>query len=324
MNSFFSKGKDANNLHTIAFYNLENLFNTSDDKHVLDRDFTPNGKKKWTKARYRKKLEKLSTTISKIGRDTANKPPTMVGIVEVENKEVIEDLLTSKGLKDYDYGFVHFNSPDERGIDTAFLYLKSNFIVLESEPIPLLLYNDSGERDTTRDILYVRGELNKEEVHVFVNHWPSRRTGVEETLSKRMMAAEVVLKKMTSIEKVFSDPKYIIMGDFNDNPQAKSIQHLLASKPLHNPMIELLKNGRGSANYKGVWSLFDQIIVSQNVLELSSNKLKFLGAEIYDNYNLKEWKGKFSGNPFRTYVGTKYLGGVSDHFPVFVQLSQRD
>lgn len=316
----FSDSKDDNYLHTIAFYNLENLFNTKDDKHTLDRDFTPNGRKKWTDARYRKKLRKLSTTISKIGKETAYKPPTLVGIVEVENSEVVKDLLSTKGLKDYDYDFVHFESPDERGIDTALLYLKSYFKVIESRPVPLLIFDDNGVRDTTRDILYIHGELNGEEIHVFVNHWPSRRTGASETLEKRMLAAEKVLMEMTEIEKKHSNPKYIIMGDFNDNPNAQSIRHMISSKPLYNPMETLLSEERGSANYKRQWSLFDQIIISQSFFNYSVKQHSFSGADIFDSYNLKEWAGRYSGNPFRTYVGTKYLGGSSDHFPVYIQL----
>jgi predicted extracellular nuclease len=316
----FRNDKDANNLYTIAFYNLENLFNTSDDKHTLDRDFTPNGKKKWTERRYRKKLNNLSNTISRIGKETALKPPVLVGIVEIENAEVVKDLLATKNLNDYQYDYIHFESPDERGIDTALLYIKSHFEIIETRPIPLLLYDEDGNRDTTRDILYVYGKLNEEKVHVFVNHWPSRRSGSEETSSKRILAAETILNEMDKIEKDYVDPKYVVMGDFNDNPTAKSIQLILSSKPIYNPMESLLSDKRGSANYKRKWSLFDQIMISKSFFNYSLETHSYSNANIYDSHSLKEWKGKYAGNPFRTYVGTKYLGGSSDHFPVYIQL----
>ncbi|MGB5205618.1 endonuclease [Eudoraea sp.] len=317
--SFLQRNKPQND-HTIVFYNLENLFDVRDDQNTLDLDFTPNGKKRWTKRKYKKKLLKLANTISRIGVKTTNKPPALVGIAEVENEEVIKDLISTGALKNEDYDYVHYDSPDERGIDTALLYLRSNFSVLRSTPIPLLIFNPEGERDTTRDILYVHGVLNGEEIHVFVNHWPSRRTGEEETDYKRIKAAETLRDYMNKIEKNYSTPNYIVMGDFNDGPDAISIRTLVESKSLFNPMEKLLTPERGSANYRRSWSLFDQILVSHSFFNYEKGTHSFAHANIFDDHQLKEWDGKYAGNPFRTYVGQKYKGGYSDHFPVYIQL----
>ncbi|NAS10872.1 endonuclease/exonuclease/phosphatase family protein [Poritiphilus flavus] len=317
--SFLKRNKDKH-LYTIAFYNLENLFDTEDDPDTLDDDFTPGGFKKWSKKRYKKKLYKLARTISDIGREDTKSVPVLLGVAEVENEGVVNDLISAEPLRDTAYSFVHYDSPDERGIDTALIYHKDFFEVSYSEPINLLVHNPDGEIDTTRDILYVRGSLNGEEVHVFVNHWPSRRDGDMETDYKRIKAANTILEYMVGIEKEYSDPNYIIMGDFNDGPKAKSIQDLVEAKSLYNPMEKLLTPDRGSANYKNRWSLFDQIILSHNFLNYEKGTHTFNSADIFDEYFLTEFKGKYAGSPFRTYGGRKYLGGYSDHFPVYVQL----
>ncbi len=312
---------DSNkNKYTIAFYNLENFFDTEDQPHVLDDDFTPKGFKKWSPSKFKKKVKKMGKAISKIGLEETQKPPILVGIAEVENKTVIEALLQSKALRKEPYDFVHFDSPDERGIDTALLYNKEFFQVVSSETLPLLIQDEDGERDFTRDILYVHGKLNDEEVHVFVNHWPSRREGVEETSEKRVKAAEVVLKKVNKI--VEDAPNIIVMGDFNDDPNSKSIQRLISTGQFINPMEKLLSPISGSANYKGEWSLFDQILISHTFLNYEKGTHSFKYAKIFAPKLLREWKGKYKGNPFRTFVGKKYLGGYSDHFPVFVVLEQ--
>ncbi|EAR02665.1 endonuclease/exonuclease/phosphatase family protein [Maribacter sp. HTCC2170] len=317
--SLFKK-KKKHNLHTIAFYNLENLFDTIDDPETMDDDFTPEGFKKWTPKRYKKKVYKLAKTISEIGLESANRPPALVGIAEVENEMVVQDLINAEPLRKTAYDYVHYDSPDERGIDTGLLYHRDYFEVLFSEPITLMVYNPDGARDTTRDILYVHGKLNGEVVHVFVNHWPSRRDGEEETGYKRVEAAKTIKFKMAQIEEQFENPNYIIMGDFNDNPDSKSIQLLLEDSNLYNPMEKLGSPERGSANYRRSWSLFDQIMVSHNFFNYEKGTHSFAHANIFDDNLLTEWKGKFKGTPFRTYAGRKYIGGYSDHFPVYIQL----
>jgi len=308
------------NRYTIAFYNLENFFDTIDDPYLLDDDFTPNGFKRWNKSKFWNKTNKISRAISNIGSDESDVPPVLVGLAEVENKRVLKSLLKAKQLKDIDYDFVHFNSPDERGIDTALIYHKDHFKVLEAETIPLMVQNTNGERDLTRDILYVHGRLHKEEIHVFVNHWPSRRQGAEETSYKRIKAAETILHKMERISG--NSPNIIIMGDFNDDPNSKSIQTLMDTGKFINPMVKLWSPVAGSANYRGEWSLFDQILLSHSLLNYERETHSFVKAGIFSPRFLKEWKGRYKGNPFRTYAGAKYLGGYSDHFPVYVLLDE--
>ncbi|MEL6305679.1 MAG: endonuclease [Bacteroidota bacterium] len=304
------------NRFTVAFYNLENFFDTVDDPHTLDDDFTETGKKQWTENRFRKKTKKIANTIAHIGKEESSIPPVLVGLAEVENENVLNALTNTKAFEDIPYDWVHFDSPDERGIDTALLYNTNHFEVLDVEIVPLFIHEENGVRDLTRDILYVYGKLNGEPVHIFVNHWPSRRDGAKETEFKRLKAAETVLAKIDTInEEVFN---CIVMGDFNDNPTAKSIETLMESQRFINPMQSLLSRKMGSANYKGQWSLFDQIILSHSFLNFEPGTPNYKGAQIFAPKFLRERKGRYKGTPFRTYAGKKYLGGYSDHFPVYV------
>ena len=308
------------NNYTIAFYNLENFFDTINDKGTLDDDFTPNGFKQWDDKKFGKKVKKLAKAISQIGTDDSNDAPTLIGVAEVENSGVISTLLKTGELKNKDYDYVHFDSPDERGIDTALIYNKEHFNVINAETIPLLITNENGNRDYTRDILYVYGKLNNEEVHVFVNHWPSRRDGADTTSYKRAEAAKTILRKLEELSVYLDISNCIIMGDFNDDPNSKSIKILMDSGLFINPMQKMLSPFSGSANYRGEWSLFDQILISHSFLNYEKGTHSFKKAEIYAPKFLKEWKGKYKGNPYRTYAGKKYLGGYSDHFPVYITL----
>lgn len=313
---------DIKHRFTVAFYNLENYFDTTNDDHVLDDDFTPKGFKKWNDKRFFKKSHKLARAIAHIGEGESELPPVLLGIAEVENGGVIEKLLATDDLKDINYDYVHFDSPDERGIDTALIYHKDYFEVLESETIPLMINAQNGARDLTRDILYVNGLLNSEEIHVFVNHWPSRRDGADQTAYKRIEAAKTILEKMKLLqEESIEQLNTILMGDFNDDPNSESIKTLMTSGLFINPMEKLLSPNSGSANYKGEWSLFDQIILSHSFLNFEKGTHSFKKAEIFAPEFLKEWKGKYKGNPYRTYAGKKYIGGYSDHFPVYAVLS---
>ncbi len=315
---------DKKESFAIAFYNLENLFDTVDDPHTLDDDYTPKGFKRWKDSRYRSKIKKLAKAISRIGEDENLHPPVLVGIAEVENDKVVEKLLNTKYLRDEPLDYVHFDSPDERGIDTGLLFNKEHFQVISAETLPLLIENDNGDRDYTRDILYVHGKLNGEEIHVFVNHWPSRRAGVDETKHKRIEAANTILRKLRSISEHPEELHVLIMGDFNDDPNSDSIQVLMETGWFINPFKSLLSPHSGSANYKGKWSLFDQIVLSHSFLNHEPGTHSFRKAEIFAPRFLKEWKGKFKGNPFRTFAGKKYIGGYSDHFPVYVLMHFND
>ena len=314
----FFKKKAIKQRYTIAFYNLENLFDPEQNKNTLDSDYTPTGIKNWTQERYRRKLAKLSKTIIGIGDEKHLYPPVLIGVAEAENNSVLQALVDTDPMEDLDYGFIHFDSPDERGIDTGLIYRKKFFKVLDSEPLALMVNNAGGIRDTTRDILYVKGELNKELVHVFVNHWPSRRDGDVETEYKRVIAAKEIIQKIESIRMQEVDPNIIVMGDFNDDPSSKSMQVLKEGASLFNAMETLhIPDSRGTSVYGGKWNMFDQVLISNSFLNYEKNTHSFDTAGIYDHKSLKEKKGKYKDTPYRTFVSHRYTGGYSDHFPVY-------
>lgn len=307
--------------YTIAFYNLENLFDIYNDPTKYDSDFLPGSEKRWTKKRYDRKLYKLGQVISKIGVDDQQKPPALVGLAEIENKKVIEDLLQSNALESFDYGFVHYDSKDERGIDVALLYDKTVFEVEDSKTYSVYLEDYKGDQDYTRDILLVSGLFMSERIHLIINHWPSRREGELESSPKRLKASEKVVDIIKSLRNDYSNPKILVMGDFNDNPGDNSMKFLSNTAELYNPMDTLLSYSRGSVNHRFKWNLFDQILFSTNFFETEIDKLKFNEANIFDESFLTQYKGKYKGQPFRTYAGKKYKGGYSDHFPVYVKLN---
>jgi len=322
MFSFFkSTGKNVS-AFTIAFYNLENLFDSKDDPNTLDDDFTPKGIKHWNDKRYKQKIKKLGNVISQLGTEKSYFSPALIGVVEVENDSVLTDLVNSKDLKNEHYGFVHYDSPDERGIDVALLYKKELFELINSETFPLYLQDEEGNRDYTRDILLVTGKLNGELIYVLINHWPSRRSGEDKGEGKRIKAAVLVGNIVDEIHLKNEDAKIIIMGDFNDNPSNKSVKKHLVNNTFYNPMERLINIGNGTLNHKKTWHLFDQIIFSKNFFNIETKKHSFKYAEVFDNYFLKKWSGKYKGNPFRTYIGKWYQGGFSDHFPVYVYLKK--
>ena len=311
----------AANSVIVGFYNLENLFDPVHQPGVLDDDFTPEGSKHWTPQRYEKKLRKVGKTISRLGSLSDARFPVLMCLAELENDRVLNDLLRMESLKENGMDFIHYDSPDERGIDTALLFHREFFEPEHCEPLPVILYNTDGSRDYTRDITYVRGNLNGERLHVFVNHWPSRRDGDHETVSKRLAASDTILSYMNILEQEEENPNYVIMGDFNDGPNSESIQLLMSQKPLYNPMETLQSPHRGSAKYKGEWSIFDQILISHSFLKYAPGTHSFDQANIFDVEFLQEWKEPYKGKPFRTFVGQKYLGGYSDHFPVYLLLN---
>ncbi|RZS99353.1 endonuclease [Aquimarina brevivitae] len=316
--SLFSHHKSTD-LFTIAFYNLENLFDTKNDPHTLDDDFLPTSDKQWNDERYSKKLKKLGKAIAKIGVKETRRLPVIVGVAETENLKVLEDLANTKHLRHQNYSVIHYESPDERGIDVGLLYDPKYFTVLDSESIPLYVTNEEGIRDYTRDILYVKGILNEEELHILVNHWPSRREGVDSTEPKRIAAAAQNREIIDDIVAQDPDAKIIIMGDFNDDPNSKSIQHLV-QQDLYNPLEHLLTRYEGSLSYRGRWNLFDQIIITHNFHRYQKNLHNFNKADIFNHPDLKIHRGRYKGLPFRTYVGDQYKGGLSDHFPVYLIL----
>lgn len=310
------------NLYTVAFYNTENLFDIYDDKKIHDNDLLPTSDKRWTKKRYDNKLRKLGYTISNIGKEETGKHPTLVGLAEVENASVLRDLIRSKHLDDLPYNFVHFNSKDERGIDVCLLYDETLFNVIASETFSIELFDDAGLADYTRDILLVSGMLEGFKIHVIVNHWSSRREGEKETQHKRIAASDKVGDIISNLRLHDEAAKIIVMGDFNDDPSSKSITRLVTGFDLYNPMEALRSFSRGSTKHGRKWDLFDQILVTNNVLDQEPDSLHYETANIFDADFLKLFSGKFKGSPFRTYIGKRYQGGYSDHFPVYMILKK--
>lgn len=309
-------------MQTVAFYNIENLFDLRDSKFTNDGDFLPESVKRWTPKRYKNKLRKLGFAISNIGLQETGKHPAIVGLAEVENARVLEDLLNSKHLEDLNYDYVHFDSLDERGIDVAMLYDTKVFDVLHTETFSVSLTDDDGSPDYTRDILLVGGKLEDEKVYFIVNHWSSRREGQKETEFKRLAASEKVSEIISSLTQDNENVKIMVLGDFNDTPQNESLKRLVEDHDLFNPFETLRSFTRGTVKHKRQWFVFDQILISTNFFKSSKSEFEFFKANIFDVDFLKQFKGPFKGSPFRTYVGKKYKGGYSDHFPVYTILKK--
>jgi len=317
MNDFIGETTSKYLKHTIAFYNLENLFDINNDKQTNDDDFLPTSVKKWTHKRYENKLRKLGFAISNIGRKETDKHPAIIGLAEVENDAVLKDLIASTYLSDCNYSFVHYDSPDERGIDVALLYDPTYFRVTHSETFSVHLTNDEGLPDYTRDILLVTGFLEEEEINLIVNHWSSRRDGAHETDFKRITASNKVIEIISDLKAKNTTVKIVVIGDFNDDPMNNSVMNLVKTHDLCNPMQALLSYSRGSTSHDFKWNLFDQIMFTKNFFEILTNTFSFSEANIFDDAELKLFNGKYKGKPFRTYIGKKYHGGYSDHFPVY-------
>lgn len=306
--------------YTIAFYNIENLFDIDNDPLTHDDDFLPTSVNRWTPKRYQNKLKKLGTVISQIGVENTDVAPAIIGLAEVENQKVLSDLVNSKNLIKENYSYVHYDSMDERGIDVALLYKSDIFKYEKSETFSVYLQNDLGLQDYTRDILLVEGKLNNESVTILVNHWSSRREGVKETEFKRIAAAKAVNSILKKLKLENPNQKIIVMGDFNDNPNDNSLMLLEKESELFNPFKTVWSRDMGSLNHHFQWHLFDQILFSTNFFNSTSSNLVFKGAQVFNSKFLTQYKGKYKGQPFRTYVGKKYKGGFSDHFPVYIQL----
>ncbi|WP_400075546.1 endonuclease/exonuclease/phosphatase family protein [Winogradskyella sp. R77965] len=305
---------------TIAFYNIENLFDIENDPLTNDDDFLPTSRKRWTPKRYQNKLLKLGTVISKIGVENTDTAPALIGLAEVENSKVVSDLVRSKNLINEGYSYVHYDSSDERGVDVALLYKSDVFKVENSETFSVYLQTESGLQDYTRDILLVQGKLNGETINVIVNHWSSRREGVKETEYKRIAAANVVNSVINKLKVEDKEAKIIVMGDFNDNPNCNSILLMEKESNLYNPFKTVWSRDKGSLSHNFQWNLFDQILFSTNFFDAKNSTLDFHDADVFNSKFLTQYHGKYKGQPFRTYVGKKYKGGYSDHFPVYIQL----
>ena len=318
-------------IHTIAFYNVENLFDTINDVNKND-EASPIMEIKFNRSEiYNKKVSNMASVIADIGADLVKKSPSIVGLCEVENRSVIEDLLKDKNLKDKNYEIIHYDSPDERGIDVAMIYNEDVFKITSTKSHELIIYdNKSSKRNYTRDQLVVSGLLEGELIHLIVNHWPSRSGGEERSRAGRMAAAELNKKIIDSLQGKYKDAKIITMGDFNDDPHDDSMKKILNAKKhikdveengIYNPMETILSDqGIGTNAYRDVWQLFDQILVSKPFLDKNYNSYQFYKAGVFNKSYLINKSGRYKGYPFRSFSWGSFTGGYSDHLPPYIYL----
>ena len=337
-------------VHTVAFYNFENLFDTINNPNN-DDEWTPNGLQRWTSKKYNQKLENLSRVLMQIGTNEQQKEaPTFIGCSEVENRGVLEDLVKQPNLAKNDYGIVHFESPDKRGIDVGFLYQKKYFKPTSFTNIPLLVYRnknatikqetgspeDKSETDKievttnkrvfTRDILLVTGFLDGEEITILVNHWPSRAGGEKKSSPFREAAGRLNRKIMDSIYKVNPNAKIITMGDLNDGTSNKSVKEGIGAKlkksevkrfGVYNPFEQMAKEGNATLFYRDAGDIFDQILVSETLIQQDYSSFRYWKAGIFNKPFMIEKTGQYKGYPLRHSANEV---GFSDHFPVYVYL----
>ncbi|MBK7871352.1 MAG: endonuclease/exonuclease/phosphatase family protein [Saprospiraceae bacterium] len=311
----------------IGFYNFENLFDTLDTPDKRDEEFTPQGANRYDTRIYLDKMNHLSQVVSELGMEISPDGVAILGTAEIENRKVLEDFVQQPAIKSRNYQIVHYESPDLRGIDVALLYNPKYFKVTSSRPIPVPLYNDKGERIYTRDILLVSGIFDGEPLHIFVNHWPSRSGGEAATQPLRNFAASLCKSVADSLTHLDPNAKILVMGDLNDDPSSPSVKDVLNAKSkkeqvrpgaMFNPMYDFYKKGQGTLAYQDAWSLFDQVILSSGWLNEDAGGYQFYQAQVYNKPYLTQSTGQFKGYPLRTFVGSNYMGGYSDHFPVYL------
>ncbi|MCH2198618.1 MAG: endonuclease/exonuclease/phosphatase family protein [Flavobacteriales bacterium] len=310
---------------TVAFYNVENFFDVKNNPRKNDEAFTPHGEMKWDEYRYHDKIENLAEVIKGMGlRHTL---PAFIGFAEVENRKVIEDLLEHRDLDHEEYGIVHAESRDVRGIDVALAYSKNAF---EYDGHRMINFERlTGEEFNARDIMYVWGRMiNGDKVHLFINHWPSRRAGKEKTEYKRLAAATALREEINNIQYKEPDARIIIMGDFNDQPHDASLRHVLKAgenghgdQALVNLGWPISKRQWGSVSHEDEWFLFDMFIVTGNLLNKGALQVYKERMRLFDEGDtIYKMARSNKVKPNRTYVGRRYVGGYSDHLAVFMRI----
>ena len=308
----------------VMFYNVENLF-SPDPKPTHFLDPTISGLRNWDERKYQNKLRKIANVFRLIEEKEAVLP-MIVGLCEVNNEEVLQDLIQQEPLQNYD--FVHYNSLDERGVDTALLYDKRKIELVDSEAISFIFEGVNEEQDeyydTTRDVLFCKLKYNDELLNVFVAHLPSKREKDVNKPKRDYILHSIKERVLTLLEK---EEPVIICGDFNDDPIEENLNNLLydngVDKILVNPYIELYNNKIYSTFHYNQGLLFDQILFSNHFF-LPISSLAFKSAVVFNSEKLSNWDKKFQGRPFRTFAGTRYLGGYSDHYPVYTILETKD
>ena len=347
-NALFSQGKFE--LHTVAFYNFENLFDTINQENN-DEEWLPNGAQNWTHKKYRQKLHNLSKVLSEIGTgEQQTNSPVLIGGCEIENRGVLEDLVKQPLLVNKDYGIIHFDSPDKRGIDVALLYQKKHFKPTSYASIPLYIYRSmegKGDKDKdkekeesddkveadkssnrvyTRDQLLVTGLLDGEEVSIIVNHWPSRSGGEKKSAPFREAAGLLNRKIMDSLFAINPKAKIITMGDLNDGTYNKSVKEGIGAKRKkeevkergsYNPFEEMFYKGHATLFHRDAGDIFDQIMVSEAFIDKDYKKFQYWKAGIYNKPYMIQNFGQYKGYPLRHSINEV---GFSDHFPVYIYL----
>ena len=325
--------------YVLGFYNLENLFDIYDDPAKNDAEFLPDGGNKWTEAKYRKKLHNMATVIRSM-KESNGVFHTVLGVCEIENRFVLEDLVSQPEIAEANYQIVHYEGPDRRGVDVGLLYRPDQFTYIDSESIPFDFNSDieftmnkeQQERFKTRDILMVHGTIDGEHFAFYVAHLPSRIGGKGADLRSR--GAEIMYSHAMSMMKKYPGIKVMVMGDMNDNPTDISMAHYLHGKEhpsevgpgdFFSPFLSMLKNGYGSLAYRGEWSIYDIIMVNETLLNAPDGGLKIRQIGKKKNYGVVykkpfmiTQKGQYKGYPFRTFSNGAFIGGYSDHFPTYI------
>ncbi len=319
--------------YKVVFYNFENLFDTINDPDVLDEEFTPEGLKRWNSTKYNKKIANLERVLFDIAVEDKDFP-AVIGVSEIENRNVMEDVIAQSKLAHADYRVVHYDSPDLRGVDVGFYYRPDVFKLEGSAPIPFHMPELPDFR--TRDFVTMWGTIDSEPFFFLVSHWPSRLGGKEASDPKRMAAARRVKEIVDSVQCANPATKGVVMGDLNDDATDDSIVEGLGAKgkpqevqpgDMFNPFIALLKAGYGTLAYRDSWNLFDNIVVSANLVDAPAGTLrllavgKFYGGIFRRPYMIQK-SGQYKGYPLRTFVGNDFQGGFSDHFPVYIYIGK--
>ena len=325
--------------YKVVFYNLENFFDTIDDPETLDDEFTPNGAKQWTVAKYNKKLANIEKVFFGIASENSGEKlsaadyPAVIGVSEIENRSVLEDIASTRRLAPARYRICHYDSPDRRGVDVAFFYRADVFKLEGSAAIPFTMEGRPDFR--TRDVVTMWGTIEGEPFYFMVAHWPSRLGGKDASSPLRERAAEIMRQAADSVRRANPAVKVVMMGDLNDDATDKSVVEVLGAVGkinkipeggYFNPYIQHLKDGNGTLAYRDSWNLFDNIIVSENLATGSTGSLKlkkvdkkYYGAIFRRPFMLQQ-EGQYKGYPLRTFVGNNFQNGFSDHLPVLIYI----
>ncbi len=311
----------------IGWYNVENLYDTIDSPDTDDAEWLPSAPKQWTGARYATKLQHMARVIGELGQNLHPDGLACLGLCEIENSTVLEDLVKTAPIAKRGYRIVHHDGPDRRGVDCAFLYDPKRFTYLHHDTYPLNDPQDTTFR--TREQLVVTGILEGDTMSFIMAHWPSRRGGEKRSLPKRILAAQLGRHIVDSLLAGNANARIIYMGDLNDDPVDPSVRRWfgttedkaqVSASKFFNPMLPLYEKGVGSLAWSDSWNLFDQMLLSPALTTGSHGGYHYYGTRVFNESYLAQQDGNFKGYPFRIYVGDNFTGGYSDHFPVFVIL----